>query len=212
MYDASDVFDGAVEEIDEEGEGAKTKRRRCRVSLWMFVPTLLLVAKVIIKSSRRCSLSSGGSQSSAVHVWCALCTCLSLCCSSGGEEVERRAYADVRQLEAAATATRKLGGRRKLKALPAPPVKTAAGDNAAAAAAGGGGGGGGSAAAGGSATAGGGAVAEKMPLERSSGGSSSGGASAAQPGKGQASGGGGGGGLKGFFAVSRGRQIGECSG
>ena len=132
--------------------------------------------------------------------------------SSGGEEVERRAYADVRQLEAAATATRKLGGRRKLKALPAPPVKTTAGGSAAAAA---GGSGGSAAAGGGSATAGGGAVAEKMPLERSSGGSSSSGASAAQPGKGQASGGGGGeggGGLKGFFAVSRGRQIGECSG
>ena len=60
VYDASDVFDGAVEEIDEEGEG--------------------------------------------------------------GEEVERRAYADVRQLEAAAVATRRLAGKRTLKALPPVPV------------------------------------------------------------------------------------------
>ena len=212
MYDASDVFDGAVEEIDEEGEGAKTKPKKKSFFPMDVCPDPCVLLQQSSSSLPKDVLLLPMAYKAALSTYGVRCAPVYLCCSSGGEEVERRAYADVRQLEAAATATRKLGGRRKLKALPAPPVKTAAGDNAAAAAAGGGGGGGGSAAAGGSATAGGGAVAEKMPLERSSGGSSSGGASAAQPGKGQASGGGGGGGLKGFFAVSRGRQIGECSG
>lgn len=98
----------------------------------------------------------------------------------GGEEVEQRAYADVRQLEAAAKATRKLAGRRKLKALP--PVPTApgsSGENSTTV----------------SLTTGDGtsAVAEKMPL---SGNEKTYKGSVKQ-------------GLQGFFAVSRGRQTGK---
>lgn len=94
----------------------------------------------------------------------------------GGEEVEQRAYADVRQLEAAATATRKLAGRRKLKALP--PVPTARGGD--------------TGATGADCTRGASLVPEKMPL---SGNENSSGALK----------------LRGFFAVSRGRQTGEWS-
>jgi hypothetical protein len=91
----------------------------------------------------------------------------------------------VRQLEAAATATRKLAGRRKLKALPPVPTAAAGSSNTGA-----------SAAAVGSterATAGPGVpvVAEKMPLSATTHGSG-----AVKQ-------------LNGFFAVSRGRQIGE---
>jgi hypothetical protein len=103
----------------------------------------------------------------------------------GGEEVEQRAYADVRQLEAAATATRKLAGRRKLKALP--PVPTAAvgsGDTGASASAT-------DSTAGPTAGPGASMVAEKMPLSATTHGSG-----AVKQ-------------LNGFFAVSRGRQTGK---
>ena len=110
----------------------------------------------------------------------------------GGEEVEQRAYANVRQLEAAATATRKLAGRRKLRALPPVPTTTSgtgSSDSMANETVGG---------PGGAAV-----VAEKMPL---SGNEPDSAGPGAQDGHGSSSVK-----LQGFFAVSRGRQTGKCA-
>ena len=138
VYDASDVFDGAVEEIDEEGEG--------------------------------------------------------------GEEVERRAYADVRQLEAAAVATRRLAGKRTLKALP--PVPVAKGTESVFASNASGGASGGGAAGGGAAgracdvllPGGGATVGDRLPLNTS--------ADSTPKQCGAASG------IEGIVAVSAGRHLG----